>query len=79
MGGQGDLVFLGGLGTGGRQHPGVVNKHVQHPYPAAQVGGEGADGAEVGHVAHLHPHVGGRVGRNDLLPGPLTAVPVAHG
>ena len=68
-----------GFGAGGRQHPGVVDEHVQRPHPAGQVGGEGADRTQVGHIAHLHLHVGLRVGRDDLLPRPLTALPVAHG
>ena len=78
MRGQGDLVPIVGFGAGGRQHPGVVNKQVQRRHSAGQVGGEGADRAQVRHITHLHLHVGIRVGRDDLLPCPLTALPIAH-
>jgi hypothetical protein len=57
VGGQGDLVLVGGLGAGWRQHPGIVDDHVQVPGPPGQVSGKGADRGEVGHIAHLHPHV----------------------
>ena len=70
MGGQGDLVPLVGFGAGRGQHPGVVDKHVQRRHPAGQVRGEGADSAQVGHIAHLHPHVGWMAwggSRDDLL------------
>ena len=49
-------------------------------HPAGQVGGEGADRVQVGHIAHLHLHIGDPgVGRDDLLARLLTALPVAHG